>query len=360
MAQIIGQRGTRTFNRRRVLFLLSSVLSLLLSGLVLLTIGYYRDYRKCPAEPLIGNKASNLKALKENGRPFSFLVIGDTHNSGRARSLIRRAVKGGEASFMVILGDFVKEPSLWQHRFFLTDMAVRIKPPFPVFLIPGDHDIAYGSKTGKAKGTVTPEIYESLYGPRNSDFVFNNCLFILGSVDLSNPEDYLNYLQKTLSGKGKGKRHIFVFIHYPPKGLAGFIEGVLPREEEFFSLLETYHVTSCFFGDYHGYWRGQRKGTSLVVSGGGGRFKSYQPEWGRFHHILKVNVDKTGLSEEVMILGTTFDLESRFEEMIFERIFPLIEKSGWTLYALLAVLLCWGGYSVIIFAGDLRKRPYGR
>ena len=175
---------------------------------------------------------------------------------------------------MVILGDFVNEPDIWQHRFFLTETAVKIKPPFPIFLIPGDHDIAYRSFKGKKmERTVTPEVYESLYGTRNVDFVFNDCLFILCGVNLKNRTDYLDYLRDTLSRKGNGKRHIFVFVHYPPKGLAGHIKGPLPNEEEFFPLLEAYRVTSRFFGDHHGYWRGQRKGVNLIVSGGGGRFK---------------------------------------------------------------------------------------
>jgi len=347
----------KIFNRRRIFWLLGSALSLLLSGLLLLSIGYYRDYRKIPSDHSVGNRASNVKALKEGGLPFSFLVIGDTHNSGRAESLIRMALKGSRESFMVILGDFVNEPDIWDHRFFLTEMAVKIKPPFPVFLIPGDHDIAYRSLKGrKFERTVTPEMYESLYGPRSFDFVFNNCLFILCGIDLKNPTNYLSYLRETLSQKGKGKRSIFIFIHYPPKGLAGHIKGPLPNEEEFFSLLETYRVTTCFFGDHHGYWRGQRKGVNLIVSGGGGRFKSYQPEWGRFHHILRVSVDENKVSEEVMTLGTKMDFKDGLGEMVFTRVFPIIGNSAWVLYVLFLVFLSWGVYSVIIFACDLRRK----
>lgn len=346
----------KIFNRRRTLWLLSSAFSLLLSGLVLLSMGYYQDYRNSPPGHFIGNSAANVKALEEKGLPFSFLVIGDTQTSERAKSLIEMAVKQGKPSFMVILGDFVKEPDLWHHRLFLKEMTTEVRPSFPVFLVAGNHDIDYASKIKRPGRSVTPEIYESLYGPRNLDFVFNNCLFVLCGVDLKKPGDYVSYLRETLSRRGEGKRNIFVFVHYPPKGLASFIEGPLPREDEFFSLIEAYHVTTCFFGDYHGYWRGQRKGVNLVVSGGGGRFKSYQPEWGRFHHILRVSVDENKISEDVLTLGTRLDFENRFEEMMFTRVFPIIQNSGWILYVLCLAFLSWGGYSVIIFACDLRRK----
>ena len=71
----------KIFNPRRILWLLSSVFFLLLSGLLLLSVAYYGDYRNIPPDHFIGNKVSNVKALKEKGLPFSFLVIGDTHNT---------------------------------------------------------------------------------------------------------------------------------------------------------------------------------------------------------------------------------------------------------------------------------------
>jgi len=81
---------------------------------------------------------------------------------------------------------------------------------------------------------VTPEIYESLYGARNFDFVFNHCLFILCEVDWRRSSSYLDYLRYVLSKKSDGKRHIFLFIHYPPGGLTDYIPDALPSPAEFF------------------------------------------------------------------------------------------------------------------------------
>ncbi len=333
--------------KRSLLWLFLSIFFISITILWWVVIEFHRDYQSIPPHHLIGNRPSTLAALKEGGFPFSFLVIGDTSGSETAETLMEMALKKDKPSFMVILGDFVRKPDIWNHRFFLTEMTVEINPSFPVFLVSGNHDIDYtGSKIKGSDRRVTPEIYESLYGARNFDFIFNDCLFIICGVDLKSPALYLDYLRQALNNNGKGRKHIFVFIHYPPKGLAEHIEGSLPipREEEFFSLLETYNVTACFFGDYHGHWRGQRKGVNLIVSGGAGRLKRSQPEWGKFHHILKITVEPQKFSEEVITIQEQFALEDAFEEWIFTNVFPVIDGSAWMLYLIFIVLLAISGY----------------
>ena len=128
---------------------------------------------------------------------------------------------------------------------------------------------------------MTPEMYESLYGARSFDFVFNDCLFAILGVDPRNPAGYLDELRNTLNQRGNNKKHIFVFVHYPPKGLAEYIEASLPIEKQFFSLLDGYRDVTCFFGDFHGYWRGRRNGVNLIVTGGGGRLKGSRSDWGQ-------------------------------------------------------------------------------
>ena len=337
----------------RWLFL--AILFLFLDGLVWSVIQFHRNYEHLSSDLLIGNKMATVKALKEKGFPFSFLVIGDTQSSRRAQSLIEMAVKGTPPSFMVILGDFVPRPDIWYHHLFLTEMAVEINPPFPVFLVAGNHDIDYGSKIVARERSVTPEIYESFYGPRNFDFVYNNCLFIICGVDLNNSAAYLEYLHDTLSKKREGKKHVFVFVHYPPKGLVDYIEGYLPREEEFLSLLEAYRVTSCFFGDFHGYWRGQRRGVNLIVSGGGGRHKPSQSEWGKFHHILRISVNENQVSEEIITAGKGNAFQDFFREMVFTKFFPMMKNRGWIPYLLLILFSGSCAYAFIFFCISIKK-----
>ena len=337
-----------------------SVLSLTLAGFVGGVIQFHRYYQSLPSNHFIGNKESNVNVLKEKGFPFSFLVIGDTQSSKRAEKLIELGLREGNPSFMFILGDFVMEPDVWHHRFFLNQMNTEIKPSFPVFLVPGNHDIDYtSSKIKKAERRVTPKIYESLYGARNFHFVYNNCLFIICGID-RNTADYLNDLRDTLSQKAGGKKYIFVFIHFPPKGLDENIQGPLKKEKKFFSLLEAYNVTDCFFGDYHGYWRGQRNGVNLIVSGGGGHLKSSQPQWGKFHHILRITVDENTISEGMIVLpGEVSSFSGTLKKMTFIHLFPMIplmKEGRWGLYLLFILFLSWGIYSVRMLFHSIPKK----
>jgi hypothetical protein len=72
-------------------------------------IEFLRDYQSIPPQHLIGNRLSNVAALKEEGLPFSFLVIGDTYGSEAAETLIGMALKKDRSSFMVILGGFCQK-----------------------------------------------------------------------------------------------------------------------------------------------------------------------------------------------------------------------------------------------------------
>jgi Icc-related predicted phosphoesterase len=339
--------------KRRSLFcLVFTILFLSFAGLFGWAIKLHRDYQSIPSEHFIGNKTSNVKALKEKGLPFSFLVMSDTHNSSTGEALLKAAMMKDDISFLIHVGDFVDGPGLWEHRFFLTNMSVEIKPSFPIFLVPGNHDIDYIPSGKKQKGQrVTPEIFESLYGARNFDFVFNNCLFILSEIDPRNPTNYLNYLRKTLSQKGVGRKYIFIFIHYPPERLVKYKDGAaLPNEEEFFSLVESYKVTACFFGHYHGYRRAQTKGVNLIVlGGGGGRLKSWQSKWGKFHHLLKINVNENIITEDILALPEEMsNFYKTFKKWIFAHLFPIIENRVWILYIGLIFFLSWGLYSVIM------------
>lgn len=344
--------------RKARLSLIFSILFFILVYLCWYAIDSYRDYQNTPKDHLIGNKASNVRALKEKGFPFSFLVVGDTHNREMAESLMKSALREKSYSFMIIVGDFVKQPDIWDHRFFLTEMTTEIKPPFPVFLVAGNHDIDYTSlRISEKKRRVTPEVYESFYGARNFDFTFNQCLFIICDIDPKNQTGYITFLRDVLFKKSEGKKYIFVFIHYPPKGVPDDNDAGLPNEDEFFSLLETYKVTTCFFGHYHGYGRGQRRGVNLIVSGGGGgHLKESKSPWGKFHHILKVKVDQNIITEGMITHPEKFSIEDSFEGWVWDSLFPMVENKGWILYILVIIFLSSGIYSLIFFVNSLRKK----
>jgi len=335
-------------------WVVSSILSFLFCLVWAMSFTWYKDYQAAIPGPLVGNKVSSTGALKEHGFPFSFIVIGDPHSRPEGFLLMKKAINGGPSSFMVILGDLVRYPYVQRHRYFISALMKQVRPLFPVFVVTGNHDVNYNNE----KRGMTPEQYDSLYGSRNFDFVYNDCLFILCGLDARDHTGYLRFLKDTLSQKAKGRKHIFIFMHWPPStpGIPA-VHG-LPGGKEFYRLLGHYRVTICFFGDYHGYWRGLREGTSLIVSGGGGGDPSNEEtEWGKFHHLLRITVNENGFTEEMMISADTRDdIRERLKKRMFISLFPIIEGKGWVLCFLFTCFLAWGISSVIIFFRLLKKR----
>ncbi len=344
----MGSLELKKTKRKALIWLCLSLLFLFFTFLSGWIIKFYRDYQNLSYYDLIGNKTSNANILKERGFPFSFLIISDTHNSKVAENLLKLAMNKGDVSFLIHIGDFVNSPNLLDHRFFQMNLSMEIKPSFPIFLAPGNHDIEYfPSNRGKNHHRVTPEVFDSIYGSRSFHFIFNNCLFILCEIDPRRPTDYLDYLHDTLSQKGEGRRYIFIFIHYPPRRLVRDKgKSSLPDEEKFFELVESFKVHTCFFGHYHGYRRISTKGVQMIVlGGGGGGLKSWQPEWGKFHHLLKINVHEDMISEDMLIFkDNNIDVAREVKRFAFFNLFPIIEHRAWSLYMVSLLFLVWGTY----------------
>jgi predicted phosphodiesterase len=347
--------GAKAFNKKQFFWALSLAVSVIGTVFSIATIFIDRDYRK-PLPPYpIGNRPALVNVLKEKGFPFSFLVISDTHNDENAYALFGKILQQTDASFLIHVGDAVNAPSIWRHRYFIKRMTEGIRPPFPVFLAPGNHDIYYGFQRVPEGERVTPEVYQSLYGAMSFDFTFNNCLFILCGVDLNKPDAFLGGLRDVLAKNAPGKKYVFLFFHYPPTGMMSGFD--FPREREFFSLLESYKVTSCFFGHYHGYRRKQVNGTNLIVlGGGGGALKSWQSEWGKFHHALKVTVGENSLAEDIMVLKNEPLFHHSFEWRIVADILPLVQNRLWVVYGFTLACLFLGFFSFLAIKSGVRLR----
>jgi hypothetical protein len=352
--------GGMRYGRKKTgrLWLIVSIVFMILAGLWELVIKEHRDFMKVPAQHFIGNRSSSVEALKETGLPVSFLVIGDNHATETGEALIRRAMKEGTPSFMVMLGDFVSRPDLWIHRLFLTKMTTDLQVPFPVFLVSGNHDIDYkSSKIKQNDRRMTLDRYESFYGPRNFSFTFHQCLFVICGIDPLEPRGPLRYLQETLSRQGEGKQHTFIFIHTPPRGLAGHIDPNVTSGEELLSFLEKRERTTCFFGDTHAYWREQRRGATFIVSGGGGgRLERYP--WGRIHHLMRITVDKEKITEEILTIPSSMGFRTKFERLVFGFLFPILQKAWWVLTLIFVFLLLMTGFSFFRFLKSFRVVGY--
>ena len=80
--------------RKELFWLVSSVFFMMVTILCWLTIQFHQHYQSTPPHHLLGNKPSAVAALKEQGFPFSFLVIGDTSGSETTETLIEMATRG--------------------------------------------------------------------------------------------------------------------------------------------------------------------------------------------------------------------------------------------------------------------------
>ena len=70
--------------------------------------------------------------------------------------------------------------------------------------------------------------------------------------------------------------------------------------------------------------------------------KSWQSEWGKFHHALRITVSENGLSEDMMVLKKETAFRHPFQWWIVVDILPLIQDRVWIAYALALVLLFCG------------------
>ena len=341
-------------DKKRWMGLLGLILSVSGAAFCIAAILVERNSRR-PLPPYpVGNRPAFVEQLKEKGLPFSFLVISDTHNEENGYALLENDPEkkrcllydprwgyGECPQRMACIGIFW---SGWQGRsslLFLSSLLQEITMSTTDF------------RGLRKVRRVTPEVYRSLYGAMSFDFTFNNCLFILGAVDLKKPEAFVDDLRNVLSAKAAGKKYIFLFLHFPPSAVAP--TSYFPREKEFLSLLESFKVTSCFFGHYHGYRRRQINGTNLiVVGGGGGPLKSWQSEWGKFHHAMQVTVGENGVTEDMMVLKKVGPYRHSLKWRIMVDILPLIEGRVWIVYAF-AFASLWG-----VFFSFLALRKTGR
>jgi 3',5'-cyclic-AMP phosphodiesterase len=334
--------------KKRLLWLALFLLGVMLSALWGLEIKYW-NWSQMPCDIPIGNKSASYSALKEAGMPFSFLVLSDTHVRATSEALIKKAIddKKNDA-FMIHVGDVANKTDIWDRRFFITEMAIKIRPPFPVFLTAGNHDIDYARKIKNPDRDITPEVYETLNGPRDYSFVFNNCLFIICDGDGRCEQNYLSFLSDTLSKNAEGKKHIFVFTHFPPRGLDGRIEQMkkacLPEETKFYALMEKYKVTSCFFGHYHGYFKRQINGVNYIITGGGGgRLDPGNPP--NYHEMLRITVGPDKMDEEIITSPARSNLGYWVENNSFLYVLPLIQTAPWMRFVIMLILLAFAAFS---------------
>lgn len=271
---------------------------------------------------LLGNHAENLTYVSTTTDPnnFTFIMAGDIKRGTATFAHMLDLARADKPAFAVILGDFVSEPKLIRHKHFINKMA-RLALPYPVFLVPGNHDI-HPDEPFQVKD------YEQTYGPAQFHFTIGQHLFIFlnNSPPYAKTGQYLKFLEQVVSERAKQVQNIFVFMHVPPSGLNPWIEAHgLYGSEKFMQLAKELGIRYVFTGDHHGYVKTVKDETTYIVTGGGGA--TLRGTHGRFHHLTRIAVQDGMITETVIIGEKRFETLNLLERNIAVHLWPLITQN---------------------------------
>lgn len=271
---------------------------------------------------LLGNRAENLTYVSTTTDPnnFTFIMAGDIKRGTATFMHMLDLAQADKPAFAVILGDFTSQPELARHQLFISKMA-RQALPYPVFLVPGNHDI----------GPDEPfrlKDYEETYGPAQFHFTIGQHLFVFlnNSPSYDKTAEYLKFLEQVVSERAKQVQNIFVFMHVPPSGLNPWIIAhALHRSEKFMQLAKELGIRYVFTGDHHGYVKTVKDETTYIVTGGGGA--TLRGTHGRFHHLTRIAVQDGMITETVIIGEKRFEALNHLERNIAVHLWPLITQN---------------------------------
>jgi hypothetical protein len=317
--------------------LATNTIIFLLAVFAVASILYGWSLSDITASPLLGNRPEVISGLVDGQaepQPFSFLVVGDPRSSAVFEEFYRNSSADIPPDFGVILGDFVAFPAVNRHRFFMGELA-GWGMTFPIFLVAGNHDFArpndlagnemHERNLHRLYDPFFIEDFERTYGPANFSFVYRGCLFI-GLNDVYST-DYLDYLKDVLARRPSDVIITFVFMHIPPRYLSPLIQArEMDGEEKFMRLMDRYNVDYVFTGDFHSYFRADRKHTKYIISGGGG--SDLRGGAGSFHHVLLMTVDpsKDRVDEVIYSIDPKSDPGHYIRTIMICGVYPIFEE----------------------------------
>jgi len=317
-----GNRGNRTRRGRCIAWRLLVTLGLVFGlGVIALVLYAEAAARRAVLPPTVGNwqpVRDRIAGPPANGR-YRFGVVGDTRNTGTCERVMR-AFADESLQFLVILGDFVDDAYLAEHRFFTLEMSEKKTGDFPIFLVVGNHD--FGKEVSLAD-------VEGFYGPSQFTFRCGPDLFVvLAYVPNLPTRPAVAFLEKPLRRERASARRVFVLCHTPPIGVAGVSKAGDPDPSALVRVLEAYHVDYVISGDFHGYHRMERNGVRYLVTGGGGGHLDKRSGLGRFHHAIVLDVAPDRVSEGILPVSPSFwhTSEDRLERWAVVRAAPWLRR----------------------------------
>jgi predicted phosphodiesterase len=298
-----------------------SLVSILIASIGVILVWSLHAARPPDIPSNLGNWPRIISHIKSHSkdRPLSFAVVGDTKSFGTFEAILKR-LQGLDLDFIVNMGDFVHEPTLEDHRYFVQEMANELDPADPpLLLVPGNHDIS--------PTTFPASAFERLYGPPSFSFECAGNLFVFlnNAVSMRKGGTHnVEYLERVLSQRREKVKRIFVLMHKPPLYPGKWLGRV--KSSHFMELMKRYHVDYVLAGHLHMYGRIRVGDTTVLISGGGGARLREGPV-GKMHHAVIFRLYEDGLTEDIMPVASEYSLEEKLEYLFVTRILPKIQRN---------------------------------
>jgi Predicted phosphohydrolases len=273
-----------------------------------------------PLPPLFGNFKKIRETLTDapGKDEFGFAVVGDTKSVGVFERICEELRKT-EIDFAVLLGDCSSTGTESAHRYFRAECAEEYALGCPVFYVVGNHDVD--------PNHFPVSRFEELYGPSIFSFEYQDCLFIVLRVmgDPVSDRASLDFLKSFLTQGTARYRRRFVFMHIPPP-VPSFDAQKSGAPGELIPLFRQLNASYVFAGHYHGYARTEYNDTTYIVSGGGGARLDHG-KLKQFHHAMVIRVGKDYVSEQIVPVPRSHDLEDRIERLAITEVYPWLSEN---------------------------------
>lgn len=239
----------------------------------------------------LGLTISLIPQPRPPATPTRFAVCGDNINGLHIYSRLLKQVANEGNFFLIHTGNLVSggsEPDFQAWAELMADF------PLPFYPVPGNRDYYRGTLDNFLYYSGAPDVHYS--------FDYGSVHFALANSDLGEliPEE-LAWLQADLAGSRQPVK--MVFLHYPPFDPAGSADIMRSGNKAFMALMEEQGVDYVFAGHIHAYATEKRNGVHYIITGGAGAPLDRGPEEGGFHHYVRVTVQGTEVTTEVVPIG---------------------------------------------------------
>lgn len=248
------------------------------------------------------------------GRPFRFLVYGDSRSRPEAHAAVVRAMEAAPSDFLVNTGDMVSmgnNPRDWSELFSIEGRMLRDRC---VFVTVGNHELARGDPAGAAAflhhfggetDSGTPERLYSTFRWSSTRF------FLLNAMDTwTGDERAWLYAELDRAAHEPGLAHRIAVMHWGPWSSGYHGNNPNLANGEVVDRMRDRGVELILAGHDHVYERGEGHGLKYLISGGAGaplyEKKFDPPETRRFvatHHFIEVAIDGDHVSTTARLPG---------------------------------------------------------